>query len=593
MKNKTSMSSVLFFKLLPVQIMVVAMGSINSIVDGIIAGRFIDAVSVGVIGLFYAIVLGLNAAGSVLLGGSSVLSGRYIGSGNIDKTSGIFSLTVNLTAIISILVSSILLVFPGAVAAFCGADETLKASLITYISGYGIGVFPMMMSQQLAAFLQLERQSKRNYIGIATMIICNITLNIALVAVFNMGIFGLALSTSICNWIYFIILVTYYFGKKSQLKYSFRSALWGDAWNMLKIGFPGALLVLCLSFRDVVLNRIILNVAGQDGMSAKSALGMVGGLFIALCLGTGTVVRTLGSVHVGEEDRDSIKELIKLGLTKVLILSCIIAVVVMLLSGAVVRIFFADPTSNVFKLAHQYFIIYAASIPLIQVVQVETNYLQAMGKNTCVNAFSVIDGFASVVLPALILAPIIGILGVWLATPIGIVISAFVYPVYAIIHWRRIPRNVNEWLLFDDGFGVKDEDRLAVSITNMEDVTNTAELVQGFCKKQGYDNKVSLYAALCLEEMARNVIEYGFTSDNKKHYLETRVVSKDDCILLRIKDDCIPFDPVSMKEQLRPEDTTKNIGIKMVMKLADETNYQNLLGLNVLTITIDRAKTKM
>ena len=127
----------------------------------------------------------------------------------------------------------------------------------------------------------------------------------------------------------------------------------------------------------------------------------------------------------------------------------------------------------------------------------------------------------------------------------------------------------------------------------MEDVTNTAELVQGFCKKQGYDNKVSLYAALCLEEMARNVIEYGFTSDNKKHYLETRVVSKDDCILLRIKDDCIPFDPVSMKEQLRPEDTTKNIGIKMVMKLADETNYQNLLGLNVLTITIDRAKTKM
>ena len=30
----------LFFKLLPVQILIIAMGSINSIVDGAVAGRF-------------------------------------------------------------------------------------------------------------------------------------------------------------------------------------------------------------------------------------------------------------------------------------------------------------------------------------------------------------------------------------------------------------------------------------------------------------------------------------------------------------------------------------------------------------------------
>lgn len=67
----------LFFKLLPVQILILAMGSINSIVDGAVAGRFIDAESVGVICLYFTMVNVLAAVGSVLLGGSSILCGRY------------------------------------------------------------------------------------------------------------------------------------------------------------------------------------------------------------------------------------------------------------------------------------------------------------------------------------------------------------------------------------------------------------------------------------------------------------------------------------------------------------------------------------
>ena len=76
----------LFFRLLPVQVAIVAMGSVNAIVDGVIAARCIDTVTVGVVGLYYTMVRILEAAGSVLLGGATVLSGRYLGSGHINKT---------------------------------------------------------------------------------------------------------------------------------------------------------------------------------------------------------------------------------------------------------------------------------------------------------------------------------------------------------------------------------------------------------------------------------------------------------------------------------------------------------------------------
>ncbi len=46
--KKSWMLTKLCFKLLPVQCLIVAMGAVNSIVDGVIAARCIDATAVGV-----------------------------------------------------------------------------------------------------------------------------------------------------------------------------------------------------------------------------------------------------------------------------------------------------------------------------------------------------------------------------------------------------------------------------------------------------------------------------------------------------------------------------------------------------------------
>ncbi|MBP5224233.1 MAG: ATP-binding protein, partial [Lachnospiraceae bacterium] len=145
---------------------------------------------------------------------------------------------------------------------------------------------------------------------------------------------------------------------------------------------------------------------------------------------------------------------------------------------------------------------------------------------------------------------------------------------------------VDEWLLFRKDFGVPQEDRLILKIQNVEDATRTAEQVQTFCLDRGFTPKTAYYSALCLEEMAGNVAVHGFTKDRKPHEADARVVVKDGRVLLRIKDDCVPFDPLERAEQMNPGDLSKNIGIRLVVKLADETVYQNLLGLNVFTIRL-------
>ena len=584
--RKGNMIGKLFFRMLPVQILILAMGAVNSIVDGAMAGTYIDASTVGVIGLYFSMINVFNAVGSVLLGGTTVLCGRFMGRGELEKTEGVFSLNLTVTFLIGAALTLVNILLPGPIATLLGANEALKGSLMQYIVGYSIGILPMLLAQQIASFLQLERQNARGYAGIAGMIVSNVVLDILFVAVLKKGVLGLALATSFSNIIYFLILAPYYLTAKAQLHYRKKNILWGLFPDMMKIGVPGALLVFCLAIRGIVINRILLKYAGNDGLSAMSAFNMICGLFIAYCLGNGSVVRVLISVFAGEEDKEAMQKVLRTVFTKGLALSCGVAAVILALSPLLTSIFFPDRSSHVYHLAYQLFVIYSFCIPLILICQIFTNYLQATGHNLFVNIQSVFDGFLAMVIPAALLAPVMGALGVWIANPIGIVLTILTVPVYCILYWKRLPKNVDEMMFLKPSFDARPENRLSIYIHNMEEVSQTSERIQSFCKAHDLGGKTSYYAALCAEEMAGNVVRHGFSHDKKEHELNVRVINRDDDIMIRLKDDCIPFDPKKIAEMVNDENSYDNIGIRMVYQIADEVFYQNLLGLNALTITI-------
>lgn len=574
----------LFYKLLPVQILIIAMGSINSIVDGAVAGRFIDTESVGVIGLYFTMVNVLAAVSSVLLGGSSILCGKYMGRGDLDKTNSLFSLNLTIAFLVGTILAAISFLIPSPMASALGAGPGLKNALVSYIKGYGFGIMPMMIAQQVAMFLQLERKSTIGYIGVVVMMISNIVLDIVLVKVFQMGPFGLALATSISNWIYLLILIPYYFTGKAQLKYSLSGIDISQMLPLLKTGFPGAALIFYLAVRALVLNIILLKYAGSDGLSAQGAFGMVSGLEVAFCVGVGSVVRMMSSVLIGEEDREGLKSVMKTALSKGMILSAIVAVVAAILSGPLTSVFFADKSSHVYMITKQLFLIYALCMPLIMLIQIFCNYLHACGHNLFVNLLSFLDGFLAVVAPALILARLLGAFGVWISHPTGLIFILITVFVYAVIFNRHFPSSFDDWLFLRKDFGVSDDMKLELVVESMDSAMSTSEQVQAFCSRHALSHKTCVYAALSIEEMAGNVVRHGFSADSKSHQVIVSVILKNDSLLLRIKDDCIPFDPKERASQFSDENPEKNIGIRMVMKLADDVTYQNLLGLNVLTI---------
>ena len=255
--------SALFFRLLPVQVGLVAMESINAIIDGVVAARFIDPAAVGVIGLYYTVLRILEAIGGLLLSGTAVLCGRYLGAGNLERTRGVCSLSISVAFLAGALLTILSFAAPRGIAILLGADANLAGDLAGYVKGYGIGILPQLLGQQFAAFLLLERQERRGRLGILAMILSNAWFDLLFVIEWKMGAFGLALATSVSNWVYFIITAGYYLTNRAQLKPNLKLIDLRELPKIARIGFPSALLVGCLAARSLALNRLLLTYAGS------------------------------------------------------------------------------------------------------------------------------------------------------------------------------------------------------------------------------------------------------------------------------------------------------------------------------------------
>ena len=103
---------------------------------------------------------------------------------------------------------------------------------------------------------------------------------------------------------------------------------------------------------------------------------------------------------------------------------------------------------------------------------------------------------------------------------------------------------------------------------------------------RGIDRRRAFFSGLCLEEMAGNVVLHGFTKDRRPHSLDIRVSHKGDDVILRLRDDCVAFNPLERARIMDTDDGMKNVGIRLAHKIAKDFRYQNLLGLNVLLMRI-------
>jgi len=93
---------------------------------------------------------------------------------------------------------------------------------------------------------------------------------------------------------------------------------------------------------------------------------------------------------------------------------------------------------------------------------------------------------------------------------------------------------------------------------------------------------------MALDEVLSNVIQYAFPNDPAEHYIEVEGEVRDEWVVLTIKDDGIPFNPLTVEppDLSRPlhECEIGGLGIHLVKSMFDDMCYHRTVRHNVLTI---------
>ena len=587
MKADARMVTKTMFRLLPIQVVLAAVGSVNSIVSTFFASNYVGVNAMAAVGLFFPLNLFIGAVSIMLVGGATILCGSYLGKNQQDSLQNAYSLDMVISFLVSAVLTVLFVVF--SVFDLTGIftkDPEVRPLFNRYLLGQAVGVMPLLIGNQLASFLALENRGKRTVIASLVYIAMNLVLNYVFVKVLRLEAFGLAMASSLGLWVFFAIQAQYFASGKSHMHLRIRKLDWKDSLKITRTGIPGAASQGYQTIRVFTLNWLMATFVGKAGISAYTASGNLIVLFWAIPSGMLAVSRLMMSVSKGEEDRQTLTDVMRVMFKRYLLLMGLVCAVIISCAVPLTRILFRDPTDPVYNMTLWGVRLLPLCMPLSIICMHFSCYGETSGRHALVHVLALLDGVVCVVAFSALTIRTLGMNGIYLSMTFNGIVTTLVIIGYAWKKRRHFPHSMDDLMVIPEDFGVSEDERMDLSIANIGEVVTISQKVQDFCLERGIDRRRSYLAGLSMEEMAGNIVEHGFEKDNKKHYVDIRVVHKDDDVILRIKDDCIPFDPGERIKMADNDDLTRNIGIRMVFRMARDVQYQNILGLNVLTIRI-------
>ncbi|MBR4122167.1 MAG: ATP-binding protein [Erysipelotrichaceae bacterium] len=586
-KANTKILVRLLFRLLPAQILLSAIGAVNGIVSSFFATNYVGVDAMSAVGVYSPVGMLATSLSLILTGGSAILCGKYMGQNEQEKMQGVFSLNLLLSLFVALLfIAAYVPMGLFDLTGFLSKDPNVRLYLNRYFLGQAIGMIPLMLGSSFASFLSIENKSRRTFLASAAYILVNILLNFLFVKMLNLEALGLALASSLGMWVFLAVQAEAFLTGKSHFRIALSRINWKETGKMIMIGLPGAASNVYQTLRGLLVNNMLETFVGSVGISAFSAANNFLSLFWAIPAGMLAVSRMLFSVSVGEEDRQTLTDVMRNMMYRFVPIQCVISLLIILCAVPFTQIFYQDPSQAVYQMTVMGFRILPICMPLSVICMHFTCYGQISNKQVLIHTLALLDGVVCVAGFTALLIRGMGIRSVYIANVLNGVVTTIVIFLYAWVMNKRIPRNMEELMVIPADFGAAEEERMDLSVHTMEEVVSVSRQVQEFCAARGISKRSAYLAGLSMEEMAGNIVDHGFRKDKRSHSIDVRVTHKKDDVILRIKDDCVPFDPGERQKLSEDTDVAKNIGLRMIFRMAKDIKYQNILGLNVLTIRI-------
>ena len=560
------------------------------LVDSIMIGRFLGVDSMSAYGLATPLLLVFAAFGSLISSGVQVLCGETVGRGDREGTNACFSVSVLLAVIIS--AAGLILVFSllNPITSMLGSGKIAPGSPVfgltkDYITGFILGAPAFLCAQIMVPFMQISGSRTRLVAAVIAMTVSDIIFDFLSVFVFRGGTFGMGLASTLSYYVAFAIGIGYFFKKDCMFRFRRSLIQFSVCRGLGKYGLPTVMNQISMVLLVFLINRLLLSVSGTQAVAAYSVISTVGNICFCFGSGIGAVAMMLGAIFYADRDRTSILELVRVMTRYAIVLDLAVTAAGLLAASPLISLFLGSEAS-VKPIAVFGFRLFMLSLLPSSLNSSFKNYYQGVSRLRLTELISVLQNFLYPVLSAFLLSRFLGLTGVWLGFLSGETLTLITFSLIVWRHFGKASVSPEAYSMLEPEFGADPAQCFECTVQSVQDAAEASEKLISFCLEKGLTSHTAGLIGLCVEEMTVNIVEHGFTKDSLPHNIDVRLVLNEDTRVIRIRDNCVNFDPTKYLELHQSDDPAAHIGLRMVMGMVREARYVNSLGLNNLSLVI-------
>ncbi len=359
----------------------------------------------------------ISGTGLMLGMGGATKYAILVAQNEKKRANRIFTNTIYIAAIISILYVFIGFFYSERIAVRLGANTEVLEMTNTYLKVSLLFAPAFILNNILICFMRNDGNPKLAMIASLSGSFSNVILDYLFIFPFKMGIFGAVFATGLAPIISIIVILPYLLRGKQQFSLDLRKPDKAIAATIFMLGIPSLIVEISSGIVVIIFNIIILRIAGNVGVAAYGVITNLSLVVIAICTGVAQGMQPITSKAYGSGNMKMAKYIFSLALK----LTCIMTVVIYCLTYI-----FANPIAGIFnnegnlllqEIAVKGLRLYFIGMLFAGINVVMSMYFSSTERIVPAHTITLLRGIIIIIPVAFILSTLIGLTGTWISFP--------------------------------------------------------------------------------------------------------------------------------------------------------------------------------
>ena len=390
--------------------------SFYTMVDGLFVSNLIGTDALSAINLTAPVIQLVTAVSTMLATGGSAVIMKKMGEQKTDEAKEDFTFLIIVNVIVGLVMCAAGYLAMDFIFAGMNLSPAVEGYCVEYLSRYLIFTVPILLMNNFTLYMIASEKAVLSLICSVTGGILNMALDYVFIAGLDMGIGGAAVATGLGYSVTAVAGLFVFSRKKSLLHFKkpvFRIRVLGSAASN---GCSEMATALVTGIVTMMFNWTMLHYVGEDGVAAVTIIMYVLMFASSLYTGYSYGVAPMLSFYYGEQNREKLKKLVGLSMKVIAVISVITAAASFVMTRPLVSVF-ARTDNPVYDLAVTGNRICTAALFFIGFNIFASGMFTALSNGivSAVLAFS--RSFVFMLITMIVLPLILGVNGIWLATP--------------------------------------------------------------------------------------------------------------------------------------------------------------------------------